>query len=62
MQSWTQHVTYAERIKTVSESSCDWCTYWQIRLGPHILCPECEIELSKSNSKIDRYLDEHPLS
>jgi hypothetical protein len=42
-------------------NSCDRCTYWQFRLGPHILCPECEINLGKSNTKIDQYLDEHPL-
>lgn len=42
-------------------SDCDWCTYWQVRLGPHTLCPECEIDLAKSNTKLDTYLDEHPL-
>jgi len=44
----------------MSEPSCDWCTYWQVRLGPHALCPECEIALAKSNAKLDEYLDRNP--
>lgn len=42
-------------------NDCEWCEYWQAKLGPFILCPECESEQSKSNAKLDQYLDEHPL-